>query len=193
MACQTLVKSWDLVTCELITKCFTKCYPCLKEDGADAAEDDIADEIVPAPCRNLWDNLQNVLQVHVSFEDYATADDAYDSCERVSEDQIADAVKRALNPPEQQEGQDPDDCDDDDDAEVVQVDDGPDIAARQEEIVKSSSEFVRYLDQQKAYLLKQNFPQSTLQALEQLESDFMAHRAALCCTQSDIFSFFKRT
>ena len=49
VACQTLVKSWDLVTCELITKCFTKCYPCLKEDGADAAKDDIADEIVLAP------------------------------------------------------------------------------------------------------------------------------------------------
>ena len=137
----------------------------------------------------MWDNLQNVLQVHVSFEDYATADDAYDSCERVSEDQIADAVKRALNPPEQQEGQDPDDHDDDDDAEVVQVDGGPDIAARQEEIVKSSSEFVRYLDQQKAYLLKQNFPQTMLQALEQLESDFMAHRLR-CVVHSLIFFRF---
>ena len=192
VACQTLVKSWDLVTSELITKCFTRCYPCLKDGDTDAAEDDTTDDIVPAPRRNLWDNLQQVLQVHVPFEDYATADDAYDSCERVSEDEIADAVKRALNPPEQQDEQDPDDRDDDDDTEVVDVDGGPDIAARQEEIVKSSSEFVRYLDQQKAYLLKQNFPPSTLQALEQLESDFMANRAQLCRAQSNMFSFFKR-
>ena len=101
-------------------------------------------------------------------------------------------MKRALNPPEQQDEQDPDDRDDDDDTEVVDVDGGPDIAACQEEIVKSSSEFVRYLDQQKAYLLKQNFPPSTLQALEQLESDFKANRAQLCHTQSNMFSFFKR-
>ena len=101
-------------------------------------------------------------------------------------------MKRALNPPEQQDEQDPDDRDDDDDTEVVDVDGGPDIAAHQEEIVKSSSEFVRYLDQQKAYLLKQNFPPSTLQALEQLESDFMANRAQLCHAQSNMFSFFKR-
>ena len=112
-------------------------------------------------CRNLWDNLQQVLQVHVPFKDYATADDAYDSCEWVSEDQIADAVKRALNPPKQQDEQDPDDRDDDNDTEVVDIDGGPDITACQEEIVKSSSEFVRYLDQQKAYLLNQNFPSST--------------------------------
>ena len=99
-------------------------------------------------------------------------------------------MKRALNPPKQQDEQDPDDRNDDDDTEVVDVDGGPDIAVCQEEIVKSSSEFVRYLDQQKAYLLNQNFPSSTLQALKQLESDIMANRAQLCCTQSDMFSFF---
>ena len=27
VACQTLVKSWNLVTDDLITKCFTRCYP----------------------------------------------------------------------------------------------------------------------------------------------------------------------
>ena len=99
-------------------------------------------------------------------------------------------MKRALSPSEEQEEQDPDDRDADDD-EIIGVADGPDIAARPEEIVKSSSEFVRYLDQQKAYLMKQNFPQSTLQALEKLESEFMANRAQLCRTQPDMFSFFK--
>ena len=83
VACQTLVKSWNLVTDDLITKCFTRCYPCLKEgdgDGAVENEDNI-DNIVPAPHRNLWDNIQQVLQVRMPFEDYATADDAYDSSE----------------------------------------------------------------------------------------------------------------
>ena len=198
VACQTLVKSWNLVTDDLITKCFTRCYPCLKEDGTagdggDDTDDDNVNEVVPAPDRNLWDNIQQVLQVCVPFEDYATADDAYDSSERVSEDQITDAVKRALNPPEQQQEQDPDDCDDDNDDEIIDVDGGPHIAAWPDEIVKSSSEFVRYLDQQKVYLIKQNFPQSTLQVLEKLESEFMAHRAQLCHTQPDMFSFFKRS
>ena len=194
VACQTLVKSWNLVTDDLITKCFTRCYPCLKEDGTagDGTDDDNVNEVVPAPDRNLWDNIQQVLQVCVPFEDYATADDAYDSSERVSEDQIIDAVKRALNPPEQQQEQDPDDRDDDDD-KIIDVDGGPHIAARPDEIVKSSSEFVRYLDQQKAYLIKQNFPQSTLQVLEKLESEFMAHRAQLCRTQPDMLSFFKHS
>ena len=170
--------------------------PCLKEDGTagdggDGTDDDNVNEVVPAPDRNLSDNIQQVLQVHVPFEDYATADDAYDSSERVSEDQIADAVKRALNPPEQQQEQDPDDRDDDDDDKIIDVDGGPHIAAWPDEIAKSSSEFVRYLDQQKAYLIKQNFPQSILQVLEKLESEFMAHRAQLCRTQPDMFSFFK--
>ena len=194
VACQTLVKSWNLVTDDLITKCFTRCYPCLKQDNGDGegVDNDNVNEVVPAPDRNLWDNIQQVLQVRVPFEDYATADDAYDSSERVSEDQIADAVKRALNPPDEQEEQDPDDRDADDD-EIIDAEGGPDITARAEEIVKSSSEFVRYLDQQKAYLMKQNFPQSTLQALEKLESEFLANRAQLCRTQPDMFSFFKRS
>ena len=150
VACQTLVKSWNLVTDDLITKCFTRCYPCLKEDGTagDGTDDDNVNEVVPAPDRNFWDNIQQVLQVCVPCEDYATADDAYDSIEQVSEDQIADAVKRALNPPEQQQEQDHDDD------EIIDVDSGPHIAARPDEIVKSSSEFVRCLDQQKAYLNK---------------------------------------
>ena len=138
VACQTLVKSWNLVTDDLITKCFTRCYPCLKEDGSggdDGTDDDNVNEVVPAPDRNLWDNIQQVLQVCVPFEDYATADDAYDSSEQVSEDQIADAVKRALNPPEQQQEQDPDDRDDDDDDEIIDVDGGTHIAARPDEIV----------------------------------------------------------
>ena len=195
IACQTLVKAWNLVTVDLITKCFTRCFPCLKEngDGDNDGNDDVDDvnEIAPAPPRNLWENIQQVLQVRVPFEQYATADDAYDSCERVSEDQIADAVKRQLNPPEEQDEQDPDDRDEDE--EVIDVEGGPEIGARQEEIVKTSAEFVRYLDQQKAYLIKQNFPESTLSALEKLESDFMAKRAQLCKTQPDMFSFFKRS
>ena len=81
VACQTLVKSWNLVTDDLITKCFTRCYPCLKEDGSagDGTDDDNVNEVVPAPDRNLWDNIRQVLQVRVPSEDYATADDAYDS------------------------------------------------------------------------------------------------------------------
>ena len=96
-----------------------------------------------------------------------------------------------LNPPQEQDEQDPDDHDEDE--EVIDVEGAPEIGARQEEIVKTSAEFVRYLDQQKAYLIKQNFPESTLSALEKLESDFMARRAQLCKTQPDMFSFFKRS
>ena len=83
VAYQTLVKSWNLVTNDLITECFTRCFPCLKEDGTagDGTDDDNVNKVVPVPDRNLWDNIQQVLQVCVPFEDYATADDAYDSSE----------------------------------------------------------------------------------------------------------------
>ena len=83
VACQTLVKSWNLVTDDLITKYFTHCYPCLKQDNADGedVDNDNVNEVVPAPDRNLWDNIQQVLQVCVPFEDYATTDDVYDSSE----------------------------------------------------------------------------------------------------------------
>ena len=53
------------------------------------------------------------IKVHVPFADYATADDATEMTERLSDADIVDLVK-GRNQSEEEEGEDPDDYDDDD-------------------------------------------------------------------------------
>ena len=73
-----------------------------------------APEVEPEPPRNIWDNMQQILNVQVPFADYVTADDAVEMTERLSNGDIVDQVK-CRNQPEEEEGEDPDDDDDDDD------------------------------------------------------------------------------
>ena len=73
----------------------------------------MAPEAKPEPPRNIWDNMQQILKVKVPSADYATADDAVEMTERLSDADIVDLVKGRNQTEEEEEGEDPDDDDDD--------------------------------------------------------------------------------
>ena len=74
-ACENIVAAWDYVSAYLIQKCFHKAGPICSVLTAPEAE--------PEPPRNIWDNMQQTLNVQVPFADYATAEDAVETTERM--------------------------------------------------------------------------------------------------------------
>ena len=53
-----------------------------------------APEAEPEPPRNIWHSMQQVLNVQGPFVHYATADDAMEMTERLSDAEIVDSGKR---------------------------------------------------------------------------------------------------
>ena len=100
-ACENIVAAWDYVSIHLIEKCFRKAgFICSVLTALEAE---------PEPPRNIWDNMQQVLEVQVPFADYATADDAVQMTERLSDADIMDLVKGRNQIEAEEEGEDPDD------------------------------------------------------------------------------------
>ena len=110
-ACEMIVAAWDYVSIYVIEICLHKAgfiYSVLT-----------APEVEPGPPRNIWYNMQQILNVQVPFADYTTAHDAVGMTERQSDAEIVDWVKGRNHPEEEKEGEDPDDDDDDDDDDDI--------------------------------------------------------------------------
>ena len=50
------------------------------------------------PDKNIWDNLQQVLSVHGSFEEFALADDNVETSEHIADGDILQNVLKELKP-----------------------------------------------------------------------------------------------
>ena len=102
----------------------------------------------PPPPQNIWDNLQCVLGVNVPFADYATHDNRVESSERMDDAAIIEAVAIECETIAVDENEDPDDSNSEEG--VVERDDTR--KAQEEEIIKTSTEFLHIISQQKAYI-----------------------------------------
>ena len=132
-AYKNIVAAMDYVSIHLIEKCFHKAgFTCSVL---------IAPEAEPELPRNIWDNMQQVLNLQIPFADYATADDAVEMTERLSDADIVDQVKGRNQPEEQEEGEDPDD--DDVISTSGSVADST-TAADESEIIQTSTQFAMY-------------------------------------------------
>ena len=83
VAYENIVAAWNVLEA-LIVKCFHKAGFIVSVPNCPEPE--------PAPDRNLWDNIQGVLQINVPFEQYATADDNIDTNEGLNEVEIIERV-----------------------------------------------------------------------------------------------------
>ena len=143
-ACENIVAAWDYVSIHLIEKCFQKAGFIGSVLTAPEAE--------PDPPRNFWDNLQQVLKVQVPFADYATADDAVEMPERLSDADIVDLVK-GRNQPEKEEGEDPVEDDDDVIPSSGSVSDST-TAGDESEIIHTSTQFLHITSSTESLCLK---------------------------------------
>ena len=144
-----IVAVWDYVSIWQTEKCFHKAGFICSVLTAPEAE--------PEPQINIWDNMQQILNVQVPYADYATADDTLDKTERQSDAEIVDWVKGRDQPEQEEEGQDPDDDDDDnnnDNDDVIStsgcVADST-AATDESEIIHTSTQCLHVIAQQKAY------------------------------------------
>ena len=135
--------------------------------------------------QNIWDNLQCVLGVNVPFADHATHDDRVESSERMDDAAIIEAVASECETVAVDENEDPDDSDSEEG--VVEHDDIR--QAWEEGIIKTSTEFLHIISQQKAYILHK-LPKSLLKELLNIENAIVASKAKSCNTQTKLLSFF---
>ena len=134
----------------------------------------------------MWDNLQHVLGVNVPFADYATHDDRVESSERMDDAAIIKAVASECETVAVDENEDPDDSDSEEG--VVERDDTREVW--EEEIIKTATEFLHIISQQKAYILHNKLPKSFLKELSNIENAIVASKVKSCNTQMKLLSFF---
>ena len=136
--------------------------------------------------KNIWDNLQCVLGVNVPFAEYATYDDRVESSERMDDAAIIEAVTSERETIAVNENEDPGASD----SEEGVVEHGDTREAWEEEIIKTSTQFVHIIAQQKAYILHNKLPKSLLKELVNIENAIVISKVKSCNTQTKLLSFF---
>ena len=63
--------------------------------------------------------------------------------------------------------------------------------AWEEEIIKTSTEFLHIIAQQKAYILHNKLPKSLLKELANIENAIVTSKVKSCNTQTKLLSFFR--
>ena len=129
------------------------------------------------PDWNVWDNLQHVLNIHGSFEEFALADYNVETSEQVADGDILQNVLKELEP-EQDNDDDPND--------------DPDDSAEQDpDYIHSTGQLLHMVNHQKAFLQHNKFPVEVLWQLEALEQAIVCHQVKTCNKQQSLMAFFK--
>ena len=162
VAVNTLVDAWEGVKPELIQTCF--------HTAGFMTYVPPPPEPLPEPPRNLWERMQNIFDVNCIFEEYATADDHAESSQPMTDEDIINAVRNHDSPSADSECSTPEDPDliSDDDLDAESNDDS--VAANESEIIHTSNQFLRILDQMKAYALRNQLSQEAHNNIDNLSS-----------------------
>lgn len=163
IACDMLVNCWNKVTPTLIQNCFRKA-------GFLASE---MEEVIPepAPDRNVWDAIQQALNVDLPFDTYATADDGLETTEHPTDDAILDEMQ----------GKDEDDLGTQSDNDESEQNDNESDA-----ILQSSNQVLCVTPQICAFLQRNKLLTTCIDDLEQLIID---NRIKSNTKQSSITSY----
>ena len=128
-----------------------------------------------------------MLGVKVPFAEYATHDNRVESSERMDNAAIIKAVASEREIVVVAENEDPDASD----SEEGVVESNDTRETQEEEIIKTSTEFLHIISQQKAYVLHNKLPKSLLKELLNIENAIVASKAKSCNTQTKLLSFFR--
>ena len=133
-ACENIVATLDCVTPQLIEKCFHRAgFICSVQTVPE-----------PEPERNIWDNIQQILNVQVPFSKYATADDQVEMTDRLSEAEIVQRVWGCHYPEEGEEQEDGKHPNSDDNVSTTGSVAGSTTAAGESEILHTSYQTLLY-------------------------------------------------
>ena len=147
-------------------------------------------EPLPEPPRNLWERIQNIFDVNCTFEEYATTDDHAESSQPMTDEDIISAVCNHDSPSPDSESSTPEDPDliSDDDLDVESNVDS--VAANESEIIHTSNQFLRILDQMKAYALRNQLSREAHTSIDNLSSILVQSKVQAARIQTDISTYF---
>ena len=152
VVCENTVKAWDKCCQQTIAKCFTK--------AGFIAGPLPEPEPAPPPPRNVWENIHWVLEANMSFDEYTAYNDDVETCEPLTDETIIKAVvsQRDDGSTDPKSSDDPLELDGDD------SESNPDTSRQpqEEEIIWTSTQFLRYVAQAKAYVLQNKLPKRQL-------------------------------
>ena len=166
-ATNMIAASWRETSSTIIQNCFRKAG--FKHHAVDPASE-IEEDPLPAPAPDVWNRVQRWLG-DVQFDEFAASEPEATTAQPMSDKDIVDLV-RTENDPQ-------DESDDESDEEI------PSASA-----IKTSVEFLAMIDQQKAFLKRNQMPTDIV---EQLETQVVAMQVSLCSKQKQMQDYFKST
>ena len=164
-ATNMIAASWRETSSTIIQNCFRKAG--FKHHAVDPASE-IEEDPLPAPAPDVWNRVQRWLG-DVQFDEFAASEPEASTAQPMSDQDIVDLV-RTENDPQ-------DESDDECEEEI------PSASA-----IKTSVEFLAMIDQQKAFLKRNQMPTDIV---EQLETQVVAMQVSLCSKQKQMQDYFK--
>ena len=164
-ATNMIAASWRETSSTIIQNCFHKAG--FKHHAVDPASE-IQEDPLPAPAPDVWNRVQRWLG-DVQFDEFAASEPEAGTAQPMSDQDIVNIV---LTEKDVQ-----DESDDESEEEI------PSASA-----IKTSVEFLAMIDQQKAFLKRNELP---TEIVEQLEAQVVAMQVSLCSKQKQMQDYFQ--
>ena len=165
VATNMIAASWRETSATIIQNCFRKAG--FKHHAVDPAQ--VTEDPPPRPSPEVWSRVQRWIG-EVEFDEYAASEPDGATEQPMSDEDIVDLVRTENDTQEDEEEEEEDSCDESPTA------------------IKNCSQFLAMLDQQKAFLKRNDM---AIDIVEQLEAQIIANQASLCSTQKNIKDYFR--
>ena len=163
-ATNMIAASWRETSSTIIQNCFRKAG--FKHHAVDPAPE--TEDPLPAPAPDVWNRVQRWLG-DVQFDEFAANDPEAGTAQPMSDQDIVNIVLTENDAQEE--------SDDESEEEI------PSASA-----IKTSVEFLAMIDQQKAFLKRNEMP---TEIVEQLEAQVVAMQFSLCSKQKQMQDYFQ--
>ena len=164
-ATNRIAASWRETSSTIIQNCFRKAG--FKHHAVDPASE-IQEDPLPAPAPDVWNRVQRWLG-DVPFDEFAASEPEAGTAQPMSDQDIVNIVLT--------ENDVQDESDDESEEEI------PSACA-----IKTSVDFLAMIDQQKAFLKRNELP---TEIVEQLEAQVVAMQVSLCSKQKQMEDYFQ--
>ena len=165
-ATNMIAASWRETSSTIIQNCFRKAR--FKHHAVDPASE-IQEDPLPAPAPDVWNRVQRWLG-DVQFDEFAASEPEAGTAQPMSDQDIVNIVLTENDVQEE--------SDDESEEEI------PSTSA-----IKTSVEFLAMIDQQKAFLKRNELP---TEIVEQLEAQVVAMQVSLCSKQKQMQDYFQK-
>ena len=161
-ATNMISQAWRETSSTIIKNCFKKASFIHPELGPEPEPE----EPLVAPHPHMWNKVEDWLEMN--FEQFVADEPSASTTAPMTDEEIVELIHTENDVPEE-------DSEDEED-DIVHTN-----------MIKSTTEFLSVIDQQKAFLSRNKLP---IDAVEQLESLVLGNQLSLCCKQKEVTDYF---